>query len=165
MRYVTAILIVALLCVGCGENTKLTSTVFRGQYTDAKVLVGVQENNAEVGLLVGYVDTDDMEWGPEPDYFGGYVKLYLTQDVTIEDTPDYSPLQPFLEALHAQPYVRMELIRPVDRSVSMDSLQPTWIAGTAFTLSEDGNIALNVEYLDGDFGEEDVFIGIQYKFK
>lgn len=164
MKILTTVLIMLIVVSGCTDGTKLETSVLRGQHVDMKVLAGVSKDNTGMGLLIGYNDIDDAEWGPEPDFFGGYIQLDLTQDVTITDTPAYSPIKGILETLHAQPYIRAEFIRPVDRSVSIDSLQPAWIAGTKFKVSQDGNFSFNVEYLDGDFGEEGVFLGLQARF-
>ena len=149
-----------LLVAGCGGQ--MTSSVMTAQNTDLAVRAGILDGDTEAGVVVKYATSDEIEWGPEPDIYGGYVIFHLTQEVTIEDTPEYSILQPFLETLHARPYAGLEIVGSSDKS--MRNFQPNWIAGTAFTLSEDGNISLNVEYVDGDFGSSDVFVGIQARF-
>jgi hypothetical protein len=116
---------------------------------DLATLIGVVDGNAEAGL-VGYFRTaDDVEWNElTPDELGGYVALFLTQDATITDTEDPSPLGPLLESLHAQPYVRLEALAPLRGTHRF--VRPNYIAGTRFTMTSDGNIAVNVEYVTGD---------------
>lgn len=159
MKWLTAILIIVLLLSGCNES-RMTTSVLSGQQTDLAFRAGILDGNTEAGAVVKYDVADEISWGPQPDAYGGYIIFHLTQDVTIKDTQEISPLQPFLEALHARPYAGLELVG--DRSLK--DVQPNWIAGTAFTLSEGGNISLNVEYVDGDFNSSDVFIGIQGRF-
>lgn len=158
MRYV--LISIILLVAGCGGQ--MTSAVLTGHDTDLAVRAGYLDDNTEVGMVVKYAVSDEIDWGLEPDIYGGYIIFHLTQNVSIEDTPEYSPLKPFLESLHARPYAGMEIVGSPDKYLRR--FQPNWIAGTAFTLSKDGNISLNVEYIDGEEAMGDVGIGIQYRF-
>lgn len=165
MKALVTILIVALLVAGCNGN--MTASVMTGQKTDLDVKVGASLEAEDggrtvAGVVVKYLKSDDIEWGPGPDVIGGFVKFYLTQDITIEDTLEPSLIQPWLEALHAQPYAGLELVGNARHSAR--HVQPNWILGTAFTLSEDGNISLNIEYIDGDQAAGDVYLGMGYKF-
>ncbi len=154
---------VLLVAVGCSENQKVTVWGLSGQDMQLQARLGVEKDNTEVGAVVKYSVADDIEFGPEPDIAGAYLIFHLTQEVTIEDTPDPSPLQPFLEALHARPYAGVELVGNVDRG-NGGSIQPNWLFGTAFTLAEESNVALVVEYADGDQAPSDVSLGLRARF-
>ena len=155
-----ALIIVALLCGGCTEQ--LTTSVMTGSDTDLTVRAGIIQENTEIGAVVKYGVSSEVEWGPEPDAYGGYVIFHLTQEVTIEDTPEYSLIQPWLERLNARPYAGLELVGSCDDTIS--DVQTNWILGTSFTMSEDADISLNIEYIDGDQAAGDVYIGMGYKF-
>ena len=160
-KWLLTLICMVVLIAGCGEGN-LAGTVMTAQNTDLAIRAGYIVDNTEVGGVVKYVNSSEIEWGPEPDLYGGYIIFHLTQDVSIKDTPEYSPLRPWLEALHAKPYAGLELVN----NSWGDGLQirPNWIAGTSFVLSEESNLALNVEYIDGDASSGDVFIGIQGRF-
>jgi hypothetical protein len=160
MKYLLTVLC-TLLCgiVGC-EEQQMTVWGITGQDTDLTARVGVLENNVEIGATAKYGVASEIEFGPVPDRWGPYLLFHLTQVATIEDTPEPSPLQPFLEALHARPYAGVELVT----NDELNDVQPNWIAGSTFTLSEDGNIGLVVEYLDGDSQSGDTHIGIVGRF-
>jgi len=153
-------IILALLVVGCNGN--MSTSVMTSQNTDLSVRAGgFVEPNTEVGAVVKYATSDELDWGFSPDIYGGYVLFHLTQEVSIEDTPEPSILQPFLESLKARPYAGLELTG--DKRANY-RVQPNWILGTSFGLSEESNVTLNVEYITGDTSPDDVFIGIQARF-
>lgn len=161
-RILLVVVIVCALCfAGCSEQ-QMTTTLMSGQDTDLVARLGVRRGDTEIGGVIKYAVADTVTWGPEPDFGGGYIIFHLTQDVTMEDTPSPSPLQPFLEALHARPYAGVELVADCDTSV--DNVQPNWVFGTSFTLTEDNPWALVVEYCDGDQAAGDLFIGGQILF-
>lgn len=165
MTIVSCVLL--MTAVGCNENQRMTAWALSGQETDLDVRGGILDEltnvgGTEVGFTVKYARTNDIPWGPEPDVIGGYLIFHLTQDVTIEDTPQASPLQDWLEALHARPYAGVELVGPIDGH--QRKVQPNWILGSKFTLSEDSDWALVAEYLDGDQADGDVSVGGMFKF-
>ena len=154
------VLMVLLLC-GCSGN-KIALWGLSSSHTDATGRIGVDRGGAEVGIVAKQVISDEIEWGPEPDLVGAYAIFHLTQDVTIADTEEHSPLQPILEALHARPYVGVEIVGSTDERAR--HAQPNWIAGTRFSLHPEGSIAIVTEYLDGDQARGDVFVGLRVAF-
>lgn len=168
MKTVITILIMAVVVAlsGCSQNQTAAFTALTSQNTDLTLRGGVREGDTEIGGVIRRGKSSDMEWGPRFDDLGVYVIFYLSHDVTITDTLDPSLIQPFLESLHAQPYAGLELVGSARHPLS--NIRPNWMLGTAFTLAESGenNVALNVEYVDGDQIAGDVSIGIQglYKF-
>lgn len=153
------------LLAGCSEQ-QLATTLMSGQDTDLKVLVGSRTGDVEVGGVIQYTKKDDIEWGPEPTEVGVYVRYYLTQDVTVEDTPQPSVFAPWLEQFHARPYVGLDLMGSTDRSVR--HVQPNWVIGTAFSLEDDvddvSRAFINVDYVDGDQAKGDTFVSLTYLF-
>ena len=150
-------LLVAL--VGC-EERQTTAWVMTAQDTDLTARVGSLKDNVEVGGTAKYGVSSEIEWGPTPQSWGPYLLFHLTQDITVEDEPEASPLKPILDALHARPYAGLELVT----NDELNDVQPNWIAGTTFTLSEDGDVGLVVEYLDGDQQSGDTHVGIVWRF-
>ncbi len=168
MKILTAILIAALLALsGCGPDQTAAFTALTGQNTDLDIKLGAlfdanDGGRTEAGVVVKYLKKDEIKWGPEPDILGGYVKFYLSQEITITDTPEPSLIQPWLEAFKAQPYIGFEIVGSPNGTIN--EVQHNWILGTAFTLSDDTNISLNIEYIDGDQAHSDVYLGMGYKF-
>ena len=159
-----ALMLVALLAAGCDEN-QMTASVLTGQDTDLSVRAGVINDGTEVFGTIKYGIAGDVDWQTSNiDQAGIGVIFHLTQEVTIEDTPDASLIQPWLEALNARPFAGVELVANVDANEHFSDMRPVWIVGTAFTLSDDAKTSLNVEYVDGDRVAGDVNIGIQHKF-
>ncbi len=166
MKYLLTILIATLLALsGCGPDQTAAFTALTGQDTDLTLRGGIREGDTEFGAVARRGKTSDIDWGPRFDDLGAYVIFYLSQDITIADTRDPSLIQPFLEALHAQPYAGLELVGSARHIGS--NVRPNWIVGTAFTLTEskEDNIAVNVEYVDGDQIAGDVSVGIQGKYR
>jgi len=162
MKKLAGILLMLLVAAtGCQEE-QITAWALTSQSTDLTARVGVENDNVEIGAVAKYANSAEIEWGPEPDYAGGYLIFHLTQDVTIEDTPDPSPLKDFLEALHAKPYAGLEILGEV--TGSQRSVQPNWIAGTTFSMSEDANWFLVTEYVDGDQASGEMHVGIMGRF-
>jgi len=160
------VLIVGALCTlaGCSEQ-QLAMTLMNGQNTDLKALVGVKEGNTELGGIVQWRKKDDIDWGPEPTEVGAYVRYYLTtQDAIIEDTPESSLLAPWLDRLHARPYVGLDFLGSTD--CSMRHVQPNWVVGTTFSLEPkdvgDAKTFINVAYTDGDQASGDTFVGLTH---
>jgi hypothetical protein len=152
---VTTIIILALLVAGCGSSQRLAVSCLSSSDNDLEVLLGVHEGNAQAGIVGHFSAADDVEWNElTPDQLGGYVAFFLTQDVSITDTDEPSPLGPLLESLHAQPYIRFEALGPLRGS--RRSVRPNYIGGTRFTMTPDGNIGVNVEYVTGDGVPTDV---------
>ena len=147
---------------GCNEQNRVATWLMTSSHTDLAARVGMENDGTEVGAVVKYGVADDIKWGPEPEIAGGYILFHLTQDVTIEDYPDHSPLKPFLDLLHTRPYAGLEIVGSTDSRAR--NAQPNWIAGTAFTLTESDAAALIVEYSDGDQATGDVYIGGVYRF-
>lgn len=166
MKTVTKMRIVAIMLLvvaGCSEQ-QMAMTLMNGQNTDLKALVGVRNGDTEFGGIIQYEKKDDIDWGPEPTEVGAYVRYYLTQDATIEDTPEPSILAPWLEQLHARPYVGMDFLGSTDSS--MRHVQPNWIVGTLFSLEEDTRDTqafINLAYTDGDYSRG-TFVGLSYLF-
>lgn len=163
VKRIMLVVVCVFLLTGCNNDQRMTATALSGGNTDLSARIGVRTGDTEIGGLIKYVAKDDIEWGPEPDFGGGYILFYLSQDVTIEDTPQSSILQPWLEALHAQPYAGLELVAACDTQ-SANDVQPNWIVGTRFTMTEDASAALVVEYIDGDQAAGDLFLGFSYLF-
>lgn len=162
MQRMKLILVAAAICLGgCGQY-KPAAWVMTSSETDLMGRLGVVRDNTEIGLTAKYARTSEVPWGPEPDIAGGYLLFHLTQEVTIEDTPEPSPLKDFLEALHASPYAGLEIVGSVadDR---LGDFQPNWIAGTKFTLDEGASWALVTEYTDGDQAAGQVYIGVMIR--
>jgi len=163
-RLMVTLMLVSLLLAGCYEQ-RMTTSVVTGQDTDLTVRAGYLMDGTEVGGVVKYGVADDIEWGPTNiDYAGPYIIFHLTQEATIEDLPDTSPLQPFLESLNARPYAGMELVANIEDGEHISDMRPVWVFGTSFTLTEDASTSLNVEYADGDRVRGDVSVGIQHRF-
>lgn len=147
--------------MGC-QKKQITAWGLTAPESDLTARIGVQKDNTEVGIVGKYLVSDDIEWGPEPDFIGPYLIFHLTQDVSIEDTPDASPFKAFLESLHAQPYAGLEIIAPYGGS--QRKFQPNFIAGTRFTIDPLSNFSLIVEWDDGDQGPNGMFVGISGQF-
>ena len=162
MRYflITACILLVAVC-GCSEN-RITTWVMTGQDTDLVGRLGVENNGTEVGGVIKYGVSDDITWGPEPEFAGAYLLFHLTQEVSIEDVGELSPLQPWLEQLHALPYAGLEVVGNTDSRFR--NAQPNWIAGTKFVLDPEANVGLVVEYSDGDQARGDVYVGMRYQF-
>lgn len=166
MMFVVAMM--ALLVVtGCSSKQRTTVHALTGQDVDLTARVGVITENeglggTEVGFTAKYARSSEIAWGPEPDLVGGYLLFHLTQEVSIEDLPDRSPVAGLLEALHARPYAGLELVGPIDGE--QRKVQPNWIVGTKFTIAPVSNWALLTEYVDGDEQDGELSIGIMGKF-
>lgn len=159
-KLVLTLALVLLIAAGCGDS-QVTAWGLTGQNTDLTLRGGLRQANAEVFGTVKYDVTSQAEFD-DPDIMGGGIIFHLSQDATIEDTLQPSPLGPLLEMLHAQPYAGLEIVGGTDSTTQ--EFQPNWIFGTAFTLGADGNFAVNVEYIDGDQMSSDVNVGIMARF-
>jgi hypothetical protein len=128
--------------------------------------VGVLHEDAEIGVVGKYRAADAVEWDElTPDEMGGYLLFHLTQDVSIEDTPDYAPvIGPILEALHARPYAGIEVVGDIGNGASRH-FQPNFIIGTTFTLEPASNIGLVVEFVTGDaIDTDELYVGGTLRF-
>lgn len=159
-----AALVVMIVTSGCGD-TNLALWGLSAPEQDLTARIGLERGNAEVGLTAKYVASESIaldEGEIEPDEIGGYLIFHLTQDVTVEDTPNRSPIAPFLESLHARPYAGLELVSPY--SGDGRKFQPNWIVGTEFTIAPMDDFAFVVEYVDGEQGTNGVFLGGRARF-
>jgi hypothetical protein len=149
-----------MFLAGCGDS-QLTAWGLTGQRTDVTTRIGVRQGDAELFGTVKYNRSSGADWD-DPDIAGGGVIFHLTQDGTITDTPDPSPIGPLLEALHVRPYAGIEVVGDTDARTR--DFQENYIFGTAFTVGPDGNIALTVEYIDGSQTSSDVNVGMMGRF-
>ncbi len=165
MKQMLSFLIVALVVLtGCNNNERLTAWGLSAPNNDLTARVGLEneKGDTEVGFTAKYLTTSEIPWGPEPDLVGAYMIFHLTQDVTIEDTPQPSILQPWLESLHARPYAGLELVGPIDGHGR--KVQPNWLLGTSFTVEPLGDWALVTEYVAGDQVVEGWYVGGKLRF-
>ena len=165
LLFIAIILLVTV--AGCNDNQKITAWGLTAPGTDLTARVGLLTENAEIGgtevfMTAKYAKSDEIEWGPEPDLIGGGIIFHLTQQATIEDLPDYSPLQGLFAMLRAMPYAGFELVGPI--SGEQREVQIDWILGTKFVLDPISDYAIVVEYLDGDQVAGDVHIGIMARY-
>lgn len=156
-------LLAVMLCTGCNEE-KMAIWTGTSQETDLCARAGIVsgKGTTEVGVEVEYDRTSDVEWGPTPDRVGPYVIFWLTQDMTITDTPESSPLKDVLESLHARPYVGMNLLGGVDDG--WRNIQPNFKVGTMFTSGDGDDIGVYVEYKDGDSVAPGMYVGVVGRF-
>lgn len=170
MRTLTLTLMMGILVgsAGCNDNQKYTATALTGQETDLTLRMGVVTENADLGstelyATAKYLRSSEIPWGPEPDLVGAGIIFYPTFDIAIVDTPQPSPIKSIIEALHARPYVLLELVAPVDGH--QRKVQPNWAVGTLFVLDPVPNLGIKVEYIDGDQVERDTLVGISGAWK
>lgn len=158
--FIAALIVSAILAAGCGDS-QITAWGLTGQNTDLTLRGGLRSGNVEPFATVKYDVSSQAEYD-DPDIFGGGVLFHLTQEATIEDTLEPSPLGPLLEMLVGTPYAGAEYVGGTDDATR--DFQINYIFGTAFTLGPDGNFALTVEYVDGDQMPSDVNVGIMARF-
>ena len=89
--YFAGLVVCFLALQGCEESNQLTAWAISGQYTDLIARVGVENDGTEIGGVIKYGISDDIEWGPEPESAGAFLIFHLTQDVTVSDTLDPAP--------------------------------------------------------------------------
>ena len=164
VRNVLSAMVMLLVAAGCQENQKMTVWGISGQGMDLVGRVGIQKNNAEGGAVLKYAagDIGDVE----PDVVGGYLIFFPTYDITVNDTPESSPLKDFFDALHARPYSGLEIVTPIEGHTEV---RPNFIMGSLFTLDPLDNWGFVVEWMDGDGlvsqnGDSEVFVGIRGQF-
>lgn len=169
MKTITLALLIGMLVTftGCNSNQHMTIWTLTGQDIDLTARVGVITENSdiggtEVGVVAKYLTSSEISWGPEPDYVGGYLLFHLTQEVSIEDTPEASPIKDMLESLNVCPYAGLELVGGIGEH--FEKVQPNWILGTKFTIDTVSNWALVAEYVDGDQQAGGVHLGIMGRF-
>ena len=163
VKRLVVMMMVSLLLAGCGES-QFGTTILTGQDTDLTTRVFVEQDGVAAGVVAKWTPASEIEWGPEPDEIGAFIILEATWDIQATDTPDAAPAPiSWLENLHVVPYVGMELVDDIDNG-NFSNLQPNWIAGLKYTVSDDGNIAIVTEYVDGDQASGDVFVGLRYVF-
>ena len=160
--------VLAFAAVGCNDNQKLTTTVLTGQKADLTTRFGVLTENEDLGstevfVTAKYLRSSKISWGPEPDVAGVGIIFYPTFDLAITDTPQSSPIQEFIEALHARPYGGVEFVGPLDGE--QRKVQPNWIIGTLFVLDPVPNWGIRVAYVDGDQQSSDVQYGMSGEWK
>jgi outer membrane murein-binding lipoprotein Lpp len=158
----TTIAVLCLLVAGCNDS-QMTVAALSSPNQDLTARVGVLQGDAEIGVTGKYNHADNVEWDElTPDIMGPYLLFHLTQDASIEDTAEPSPIGPLLESLHARPYAGLEVVGPFEGARSM---QPNFIVGSTFTLDPAANIGLVVEYIDGDMVDTgEVYIGGVLRF-
>ena len=160
---IMTIMMIALLVAGCGESQQITAWGLSSPNQDLTARVGVRDGDTEIFVTGKYEAADNVEWDRlTPTDVGAGILFHLTQEGSIEDTPDLAPIiGPLLETLNARPYAGIELVGPLEGE--QRRIQYNFIAGTTFTL--DSNIGLVVEYIDGDQVETGgVYIGGVFMF-
>lgn len=162
MKTIRMLLIVVLVgLMGC-EESQMTVWTVTGQQTDLLARVGVEDSDGtEIGVEAMWDVSEDIEedqW--EPDLIGPYLIFNLSQEITITDTPEISPIKDLLESLNARPYTGIAIL-----GSRLDSdIQPQYIGGTKFYLTPDSQWALAVEYTTGDVQPDEVYIGLTGRF-
>jgi hypothetical protein len=164
-KILLTIAVLLLVAAGCGENQQATIWGLSSPTQDLTARVGLQDGNAEIGVTAKYVVADDVEWDQlTPDLLGPYLAFYPSIDASVTDEPSPAPgpIGPWLESLHAKPYFGMEVVGALEGKRSM---QPNFFVGSVFTVDTASNIALVIEYLDGDMVDTgEVYIGGRLKF-
>lgn len=161
MKTLMAVVMLAtLLVAGCYEQ-RMTAWGLSAPNNDLTAMVGLENaaGTTEVALVAKCLKTSELDLG-QPDLIGASITLWLTQDVTIEDTPEPSIIQPWLEAMHMRPYVRFETVTPIRKQ----QWQPNWAVGSAFTMEELGDWAIITEYIQGDQVVRGAYVGGRLKF-
>ena len=159
-------LLIVLLVVavtGCNEE-QMTAWVGTSQETDLNLRVGVLDDKGttEIGVEAEYERSAGIEPSYRPDRIGPYVIFWLTQEITIEDTPEPSPLKNLLEALSARPYAGVNLMGvPED---GWRDIQPNISVGSFFTIDPASDLGMYVEYKDGDTVVPGTYIGLSGRF-
>ena len=160
MKKVFGIMIVLLVvATGCQEE-QMTAWVGTSQETDLNLWVGVLDDKGttEIGVEAEYERSDGIEPSYRPDRIGPYIIFWLTQEVTIEDTPEPSPLKDLLEALSARPYVGLNLMGVPDDG--WRDIQPNIEVGSFFTIDPESDLGMYVAYKDGDNVVPGTYIGL-----
>jgi len=146
-KMIVGILLALIAAAGGCQNSNLTAWGLSGHAADLVGRVGIERDDAEAGVTVKYWSSN-LDWGPSPDAAGAYFIYHLTQEITVEDTPETSPIQDVLESLNARPYAGFEFVTPTGgrhRTVDMN-----WILGTSFTADPDRRWAFVTEYTAGN---------------
>lgn len=167
MKRIVGILIVLLVAaMGCNEQ-RMTVSALTAPDADGVGRVGIESDGTELFATAKYYVSQDIPWGPQPDIWGAGILFYPTLDLSFLDTPGPSLFGPLLETLHMQPYGGVEFNIPDDGTGRQ--VQNLWIAGSKFTLGEESDWALILEYQDGNQGvtsddEHAVFVGARAAF-
>jgi len=163
MRKVAMLLIVLFVIAGCNEE-QMTTWIGTSQKTDINTGFGILDDKGttEIGIEVEYDRSGDIDPSYRPDRIGPYILVWLTQQVTIEDTPEPSPFKDFLESLNARPYAGLNLLGvPED---GWRDIQPNFRAGTFFTVEPKSDLGIYTEYRDGDSVAPGLAIGLHGRF-
>lgn len=177
---VTSVIVLAVLA-GCNEEQR-------------KVAVwGLTAHDADfVGRVVTQVDAD-LWLGPQvsfwvepegddyrPEAAGVVLIRTLTQEASIEDTPDPSPIGPIIEDMEARPYAGLALLFPWKNpkgTKPLNNSRLNAIGGIEFSTDPDWKWSIVVEGMAGDgliSSEDDTggptaddyagFVGFKYEF-
>jgi len=156
---IVMLIMLLVVATGCQEE-QMTAWVGTSQETDLNLRVGVLDDKGttEIGVEAEYERSDGIEPSYRPDRIGPYIIFWLTQEVTIEDTPEPSPLKDLLEALSARPYVGLNLMGVPDDG--WRDIQPNIEVGSFFTIDPESDLGMYVAYKDGDNVVPGTYIGL-----
>ena len=108
--------------------------------------IGWVENQIEVGGSVSWLDPD-MDWGPEPDFLGGYIVFHINETAKVQDPLPDNVFEQWLHAFIGRPFVGIEALMPVDGEQRTPKIN--WLVGTLISTSKDFKRSLVIEFATG----------------